>query len=154
MASGNYSLQVLRGLTTNRSLLSCTAAGYVDLFDHDDDSGRQQWKLERIPGLEGNIFNIIVSGGTDEGKTYLSARADGTLVDLYYEDDGTGHQRWVLDEVETDPQIPSYYTLTPVAGVPTDKKYLSVQPDGTVVDLWTDDGSGHQYWQLQGPPID
>ncbi|HEV7643689.1 MAG TPA: hypothetical protein VGO50_07040 [Pyrinomonadaceae bacterium] len=148
--SGPYNIQVLRGLSGNYSLLSCTADGHVDLFYTDDGSGRQEWNLTPISGVIGNVFNIIVSGGTNPDKIYLSCTAAG-LVDLYSQDDGSGRQRWVLTPVTSSPQIPSYYQITPIAGA---SGYLSCTPDGLTVDLYNqDDGSGRQRWQVQGPAL-
>ena len=145
-----YCLQVLRGLSTNNSLLSCNSGGGVDLFNQDDGSGRQKWQLQL---LNDKVFNIIVSGGTNPDKKYLSCAADGNRVDLYSQDDGSGRQKWLFKAVPTNPLIPAYYQISPFAGV-AGIKYLSCAVDGSVVDLFNqDDGSGRQRWQLQGPAI-
>ncbi len=148
--SGPYNIQVLRGLSGNRSLLSCAAGGKVDLWNVDDKSGRQQWTLKSVSGVSGNVFNITVVGGSNPDKTYLSCTAGG-LVDLFSQDDGSGRQRWLLTPLTTSPQIPDYYQISPIAGA---TGMLSCTPDGNVVDLYgNDDGSGRQRWQMQGPPI-
>jgi hypothetical protein len=151
---GYFNLQVLRGLSTNRSLLSCTATGVVDLWNTDDGSGRQRWVMNPVQGQPANVFTIAVYGGTNPGCTYLST-ASGNSVTLVPSDDGSGGQWWNMVEVDAvvvTIEIPSYYQLQPVAA-PT--MFLSCSEDGSVVDLWNvDDGSGRQRWQVQGPGYD
>ena len=141
-------LQVLRGLTSNRSLLSCTADGTkVDLWNTDDGSGRQEWNISLVAGYN-DVYNIKVAGGTAGGRVFLSCTKDGATVDLWTSDDGSGRQRWQF--VPLSSNIPSYYQIKVVGGVDTGRVFLSCTADGTKVDLWnTDDGSGRQRWQLQ-----
>lgn len=145
-------LQVLRGLSTSNSLLSCNSEGKLDLWNEVDASGRQEWQLEKL--LDGNIYNITVSGGlTDPDKKYLSCDAEGNGVGLYSQDDGSGRQKWLFKPITTDPSIPAYYLISPFAGV-SGTKYLSCAVDGSAVDLFDqDDKSGRQRWQLQGLTI-
>jgi hypothetical protein len=148
MVAGTFNLQVLRGLDSNRSLLSCTPQGKVDLFSTDDHSGRQVWNVVEVPGVAG-YYNIIVSKGTDPGKKYLSCTRAGDVVDLWKEDDESGRQRWQLIPV-TKPAICSYYEIKVLGGVDTKRNFLSCAASGQVVDLWDkDDDSGRQRWQLQ-----
>ena len=152
---GFYNLQVLRGLSTNRSLLSCQAGGVVDLWNTDDGSGRQRWVMNPVAGEPDNVYTFTVYGGTNPGEIYLSVAPNGSSVELAGSDDGSGRQRWALielDEVVTTIEIPSYYQIKPLSNPAA---YLSCTADGTVVDLWnTDDGSGRQRWQVQGPGFD
>lgn len=151
---GYFNLQVLRGLSTNRSLLSCQATGLVDLWNQDDFSGRQRWVTTQVQGQPANVFTFTVYGGTNQGKTYLSVAGDNQTVDLEAADDGSGRQRWALipvDSVSVGIEIPSYYLLAPQS---RQGLYLSCTADGTRVDLWDDDGSGRQRWQMQGPGYD
>jgi len=61
--TGVHNLQILRGLSTNRSLLSCKPDGSkVDLFFKDDVSGRQRWEFKPVEGTN-NLYNIRVSAG-------------------------------------------------------------------------------------------
>lgn len=143
-------IQILRGLSTNNSLLSCAQnGGVVDLWSIDDGSGRQQWNVQPVPGYS-NVFNILVAGGTSGGLKYLSCTQEG-VVDLWTQDDGSGRQRWVFTELTLGPPtIPSYYNIQVVGGVNGNLKYLSCAQDGSAVNLWSlDDGSGRQRWQLQ-----
>ena len=87
-----FQIHVVAGTMAGRNMLSCRPDGYVDLFERDDESGRQKWVL--LP-LGNDMFNIRVAGGTNSGKSFLSCRADG-YVYLYCKDDGSGRQRWRL----------------------------------------------------------
>jgi hypothetical protein len=90
---GTHNLQVLRGLVSARSLLSCTPNGTVDLWQVDDGSGRQVWNVSPVDDFPA-VFNITVSSGTNPGKQFLSCTRDGATVDLFDRDDGSGRQRW------------------------------------------------------------
>jgi hypothetical protein len=150
---GYFNLQVLRGLSTNRSLLSCQAAGLVDLWITDDGSGRQRWVMNPVQGAPANVYTLTVYGGTNFGETYLSAEPDNG-VGLAMSDDGSGRQHWSLIELDEVALtgIPSYYQIQPLSD-PT--SFLSCKADGSLVDLnASDDGSGRQRWQIQGPVID
>ncbi len=95
VTGSNKNIQVLRGLSTDRSLLSCSPDGtVVDLWNVDDGSGRQEWNITLVPGLS-DTYNITVSNGVNDRK-YLSCTSDGTRVDLWSKDDGSGRQRWQL----------------------------------------------------------
>ena len=41
-----YTIQTLPGLSSDRSVLSCTPEGQVDLWKKDDGSGRQRWQMQ------------------------------------------------------------------------------------------------------------
>jgi hypothetical protein len=46
IVGNNRNIQVLRGLSSNRSLLICNSDGFkVDLWNTDDYSGRQEWDI-------------------------------------------------------------------------------------------------------------
>lgn len=141
-------LQVLRGLASNRSLMSCPPDGSkVDLWIVDDGTGRQEWNIAPVAGFT-DVFNIKVSGGNSTDRVFLSCGGDGVTVDLWNVDDGSGRQRWQFIPISSN--IPSYYQIKVVGGVEGGRVFLSCSPDGTRVDLWTeDDGSGRQRWQLQ-----
>lgn len=146
---GTHNLQILRGLTTNRSLLSCNSNGEtVDLWDKDDGSGRQEFRaIEIAPG----IYNLVVEKGVSSDRKYLSTNTEGTTVDLWGKDDGSGRQRWTFTPIRNSPTC-EMYLIKVVAGVTGDRAFLSCSEDGTRVDLWPDDdGSGRQRWQLQKP---
>jgi hypothetical protein len=145
---GLHNLQILRGLTTTRSLLSCTADGTkVDLFNVDDGSGRQRWLFDPV---EGEIFHIIASGGLTSDRKLLSCTADGTKVDLFPIDDHSGRQGWQVVPVPNSPTC-NTFNIIASGGLTSGRKFLSCTADGTKVDLFNvDDGSGRQRWQIQG----
>jgi hypothetical protein len=144
----NQNLKVLRGLSSNRSLLSCTADGTtVDLWNTDDGSGRQEWNVTLVDGFN-DVYNIMVSAGNSSNRVFLSCTPDGATVDLWNVDDGSGRQRWQF--VPLTSNIPSYFQIKVVGGVESGRVFLSCNDGGGTVDLWnTDDGSGRQRWQLQ-----
>jgi len=148
--SGLHNLQILRGLSGNRSILSCTSnRPNVNLWNKDDGSGRQQWDFVKLPNEE-NIYNIIIKHGVPSDKIFLSCNSDGSTVDLWNKDDGSGRQRWVIIPVNNSPTC-NTYLIRVDNGVSSDRKYLSCTPDGLTVNLWNkDDGSGRQRWQIQG----
>jgi len=147
--TGLHNLQVVRGLSGNRSLLSCNGDGtVVDLWSQDDASGRQVWDVQLVPGYT-DLVHITVSKGVSGGRRYLSCTADGSKVDLWSEDDRSGRQRWQIVPLN-DSTICNYFNVMVSAGVSGGRVYLSCTADGTKVDLWNqDDGSGRQRWQLQ-----
>jgi len=71
----------------------CTHTGEVILFPFNAGGNRQRWIFHR---LDDGTFNIKNQGGADFGKEYLSYRADGSVIDLYDHDDGSGRQRWMV----------------------------------------------------------
>lgn len=147
---GSHNLQVLRGLTNNRSILSCTGNGdNVDLWNLDDGSGRQEWNVKLVEGRTDH-YNIIVENGVSSDKKYLSTTSDGSNVDLWDKDDGSGRQRWMFFPVTNSPTC-NTYNIQVSSGVTGGRVYLSCTSDGSNVDLWSeDDGSGRQRWQVQG----
>jgi hypothetical protein len=77
------------------SYLSCTADGsVVDLFDSDDGSGRQHWKLTSADA-SGYTFTMEAANGVGDRK-YLSCSSDATVIDLWNQDDQSGRQRWTV----------------------------------------------------------
>jgi hypothetical protein len=144
---GSHNLQILRGLSSNNSLLSCGADDSVQLWNQVDQTGRQVWAISLVPGHT-DVYYIKVSNGSGDPK-FLSCAQDGSGVDLWNVDDNSGRQRWQFVPVK-DSTICSYYNINVDAGVSGGRTLLSCTPDGSTVDLWTtDDGSGRQRWQLQ-----
>jgi len=143
--AGVHNVQILRGLASNRSLLSSDGAAKVDLWVKDDDSNRQTWEFKPVPGT--SLFNIRLVAS--QARRFLSCTGDGLVVDTYDKDDGSGRQRWVVEPVPNSP-TPDTFLIRISGGVTTNRKLLSCTPDGAKVDLYDhDDGSGRQRWQLQ-----
>jgi len=136
-------LYPVRGLTTSKKYLSTNKdASYVDLWNKDDESGRQRWSLKKTSD---GFYNILIYSGVENSRKYLSVTSDGAKVDLYSKDDKSGRQRWQLIEIEDD-----LYQVTIKDGVSNNRKYLSVTADGSKVDLYhKDDESGRQQWKIE-----
>jgi hypothetical protein len=64
----------------------------VGLWQVDDQSGRQRWKIAR--DLDGERFIISVLGGVSGGRRYLSISDDFSTLNLWGSDDGSGRQKW------------------------------------------------------------
>jgi hypothetical protein len=150
-----YNIQILIGLETDRSFLSCAPDGRVDLWDHDDGSGRQRWALEAL-GPSGPhrqaAFTISPLGGVPGADIRLQGRQDTRIVTVgSFWNDPSHPSDWILQPVPiTEPD--NDYHIRVVAPGGDAGAYLSCTADGTQVDLWGhDDGSGRQRWQLQGP---
>jgi hypothetical protein len=139
-------LAIRGGTNPGKKFLSVGANGsYADLYEKDDESGRQRWIFQR--SMDGVSYNILVNGGTPTNRKYLSVTADGTKVDLFSHDDGSGRQRWKVAE-RTDGSV----VIVIQGGVNNGRKFLSTTADGTKVDLFSgDDNSGRQQWNLIVP---
>ena len=78
---------------------------------------------------------LVISGGVNGPRRFLSVPNDGSMADLYTKDDGSGHQRWLL-QLSSDRTT---YNILVSGGVSGGRKYLSTTADGTKVDLYTQD---------------
>ncbi len=109
-----------------QKFLSSTRNGdIVDLYPVDDNSGRQKWNLVRHYENNGgyNYYHIIISGGVRGGKKYLSSTSDGGKIDLYHYDDGSGRQRWIIEDLPFTPE--GVYRISILGGItPSLKKRL------------------------------
>lgn len=125
---------------TGRTFLSTSVNGdVVDLWNKDDDSGRQKWLFTNALFHDFYYIKVYKPGGT---RKYLSCSGDGACVDLWHKDDGSGRQRWRLIPLANG----SFYIKSVGA---KGRTYLSSNGDGTVVDLWHEDTrSGAQRWIL------
>jgi hypothetical protein len=125
-------LRILRGVTGTGQYLSVPTGGTARLAAASDAGAI--WKFV---ALADGTYAIQPA----TGATFLSTTSDGTKVDLYTTDDGSGRQRWRLV-----PRGDGTYTLE-ISGGAGERKYLSASSDGSRVDLWTsDDDSGRQRW--------
>lgn len=88
--------------------------------------------------------NIQALRGLTSSRSLLSC--DGSVVDLWDTDDGSGRQKWIIIPVTGHDGV---FNIKVFGGNHTDKVFLSSNDDGSVVDLWNvDDASGRQRWQL------
>ncbi len=96
VGDNSFIVEVVGGVVPGRSLLSTSKDGKkIDLFTHDDRTGRQRWQFEWVTSPNTGEFFRLRSGDTKAG-TFLSCTADGHVVDLFGRDDLSGRQRWVL----------------------------------------------------------
>jgi hypothetical protein len=92
--------------------------------------------------------HILIVSGTPPDHKYLSAGVDGDYIDLFRGDDGSGRQRWLIEN-----QPKGYLHILVAGGTPTKRRFLSVNSDGMTVDLFQkDDGSGRQRWLIENQP--
>jgi len=158
-----YHLKVSSGTKAGRVYLSATIGGEgVDLYGHDDESGRQRWLLEPGGIPSGNWFHLRLFGGTTLGRRLLN-RGVGGRLELCEHDDGSGRQRWLLEICGNDQR--RWISIRPAtaAGNPglgaaaaieahsRGKCLGATDTSGTHVTLCeTDDGSGRQRWLVPG----
>lgn len=143
---GPQRVSVLGGTNLSKDLLSCRADGLVDLYSHDDSSGRQRWIFEPLGHHEGgsDLYRISISGGTHEGKSILSCSPEG-FVGLWGADDNSGRQKWLVRSMASGSTV---FNIEVFGGTNEGKRFLSCTPCGNV-DLWEkDDASGRQRWRL------
>lgn len=63
------------GKSNTRVHLSVGAAkedNYVNTWHHDDNSGRQLWKFEKIPNTKSDYTLMILKGRPTDSRRYLS----------------------------------------------------------------------------------
>ncbi len=183
MEMGQYNIQALRGLSSNRSLLSGQSGGLVDLWTDQDSSepvaDGQQGGLPPRKGqalsspdvlkqpagpterlqkwdvnmIDSGFFNIKASGGTGDPDRQFLTFDESGVVRLGVQPQNFIGLVWTLARVTTAPEIPAYYAIAP-AWWDGVTGLLSCSPDGTIVNIAPqDDGSGRQRWQFQGPPL-
>lgn len=95
-----YNIRIFNGVYSSRTYLSATPDGNsVDLWPEDDGSGRQRWKVIPVKNYSGyNTYLIEVFDGVWSDRKYLSCSADGTIVNLWTADDGSGRQIWSMPD--------------------------------------------------------
>lgn len=99
---GVYNIMVSGGTEEGKVYLSCTQDGKtVNLWDADDGSGRQRWQFVAVDSNIPDYYCIRVFGGISSGRAYLSCTSDGKAVDLWDVDDGSGRQRWQLQDLRS-----------------------------------------------------
>jgi len=93
-----YNIQVKGGTVCTAKFLSCTRDGKkVDLFQYDDCSGRQQWRIVPVyRNGKQTFYHIEVNRGVDTNRHLLSCTPNGQVIDLFHRDDESGRQKWQL----------------------------------------------------------
>ena len=97
LLDGTYNIRATSGEFL--SVLSEKDSTSVDLFEHDDCSGRQRWAVESVLDGESIVYRIDnVNGRPDGSSGTLSCQVgpDNGTVDLFIGDDGSGRQHWWL----------------------------------------------------------
>lgn len=143
IVTGKYRIKVSGGVVYQKDILSKESNNTNVNLQRAQMPIAQEWHLSISAG-QNNTFNVLTTDPSMKKQKFLSCRADGSLVDLYDEDDGSGRQRWSFVPFPGQPD--TYYVMI-VNGLTTDRRFLSCKPDGSIVDLWNqDDGSGRQRW--------
>lgn len=152
ITKGLYYIQVVDGTPRGRFFLSAKTDGGVDLWGNDDGSGRQRWNVEPFDSSKGEqCFHIKAAGGVGACETFLGSSEDGRAVHLTQSDTTTGREKWVLEEAVKGPD--GFFYIKVLKGTPKDRQFLSVNPEGTWVDLYgKDDETGRQRWRLVPVP--
>lgn len=117
-----------------------------------DEPQQDNTNLLSIKSTDENAYNlndapleIYPNHVFSNGRKYLSSSKNGELVSLWYEDDGSGRQRWILEYTEE-----GYYHIKVDNGVYYDKTFLSCSSDGVYSSVWyEDDNSGRQQWYIE-----
>eukprot|EP01084_Bolivina_argentea_P155483 270945_1 len=95
----------------------------------------------------GGVTKIAPDNVLDEDnhlRKYLSSHQSGTKIDLWYQDDGSGRQKWVFEYIGND-----IYNIRVYGGV-NDLYYLSATSNGNTVNMSAiDTGSGSEQWILE-----
>ena len=92
---------------------------------------------------------VQANGKKHNQRTWLSTDKNGSKVDLWWSDDGSGRQQWQFTRV---PGKTDQYVITNTKGKKSSQKRRTVSTPKcgrNYVDLWKkDDGSGKQRWKL------
>jgi len=132
-----YEFYVSGGTNEDKTVMSCRADGYVDLWEQVAGD-RQLWRFTK---LSSGLYTINVNGGTDEGKEYFTADKESRKISLTKRDPKDKLQEFDLVKLGKGifniklPELKGY-------------TFLSSRVDG-YVDMWKEDtGNGRQKWKL------
>lgn len=135
-----YTSVYIKSLSTqfawmNKNFLS-RGGSNVDLYSHDDGSNNQRWML--FPISNSSYYHVLNLGAYYAGQAncWLSVTADGTNVDLYTHDDGSGRQRWYFYDAPLN-------TIKVEGGVSHARLYLSRWYEH--VDTWSSMGDNQKF---------
>lgn len=139
-----------------KKFLSTTSSGNkVDLYHTDDGSKRQKWNFI-FQGYDSNnrpYYHIEIAGGVYTNRKYLSTVYNGSKVDLWHTDDGSGRQRWIIKGYNF-PYL-GWLSISAVGGVYPWRKYLSIANNRSKVDLFKLESiytPGNQSWVVTTDP--
>jgi len=164
--SGGISWGGFGFFVSDKRYLSTNDEGHnVDLWKEDDRSGRQRWII--TPAGNDGDYHIKVSGGVHKGwfdkttRTYLSVTSDGRSVDLHYEDDGSGRQRWRFPGIAYHVLVSGGISPWGLGIFTSSRAYMSVWEKSHLLGLteryyadlhYEDDDSGRQLWYFDKLP--
>lgn len=130
------------GLTFDKQYLGADHWGRTSMASTDSTRGLERWYFRPVPGIE-NTYNIIITGGTRIGETYLSTNSDGSTIHLHHEDDVSGRQRWVIEKLEESFDLASLVVRKNFAiGMPTSQSSVgwggssARAVDGNISGIW------------------
>ncbi|OZJ03557.1 hypothetical protein BZG36_03104 [Bifiguratus adelaidae] len=99
-----YTISVPRGRSGCNTFIGasdCTAFSCTGVAG-DDESGRQEWFVQPVPGQQG-VYTVQVAGGRDTCGKYMGvascSASDPNLVSIHSSNDASGHQEWVFSAV-------------------------------------------------------
>ena len=144
--SGPKNIQIMRGLSSDRNLLSCNVEGTkVDLYFHPE-GGRQEWLINPHPNLPKTdlIFSIQSNGTVNDGRKWLSTNGNtSTSLSLFADPQDSSY--WKIQPAPDCP-LPATFIIQPWKN-PT--HFLSVKHDGTLVDIYNQNEMvGRQWWTI------
>jgi hypothetical protein len=152
----SYNILVGGGTTSDRKYLSVTQDGTkVDLYSRDDGSGRQRWivepvlrKAETTSAAVSYNFHLMIRGGVNTARKYLSSNPDGSKIELSPTLDASKHQLWALSL----PPNEEFY-IQSSSGASTGTSILGKTDNLRLNILYSaDDDSGRQRWNLTRLP--
>ncbi len=95
-----FNIRPMGNVEADETFLSTSFYGHVDMYDRDNNTGRQKWHLKQVDPKyvrgETNVYNIMMNSGVRNGEHYLSTNTGGD-VGLHDMDDLSGRQRWVIE---------------------------------------------------------
>lgn len=140
---GKYKVRVLGGVLEQREILTKLSNNTNVDLQRSQEKYQQEWEFRLSSGQDGS-YNILTTDPNMSKQKFLSVVPDGSKVDLWDKDDGSGRQRWTIVQVGTKKDV---FHLIIKQGRTSDKKFLSCGKFGKDVNLWhKDDGSGRQEW--------
>lgn len=159
LAQAWYNIKVGSGAGGKVYLSAKFSGDGIDVYGHDDESGRQRWQIEPSETGE-DWFRLRLLGGTPLGRRLLS-RGAGLRLELCEFDDSSGRQRWHLKagcDGKSAAILPAVGAGDPgvaaAAGIEAAARgqRLSHTLDGTVVLEAADSGNERQHWLIPGWP--
>lgn len=127
----------------DRLFLSATGNGGVGAEARPDE-----WTIRPAANADNGEYNILLSSADCGASSFLSAPAEGSEVDLWDRDDGSGRQRWVFRQVGD-----STFVIRLAGGKKNDKMFLGVREDGAGgLRLFAEEKGRQTRWEIARAP--